>query len=48
MFLKNILLKLERTSNTQKLKDLIKKEIDFFQTQSPHKSARIVVDVDPV
>jgi primosomal protein N' (replication factor Y) len=48
MFLKNILLKLERSADTQKLKELIKKEIDFFQTQSAHKAARIVVDVDPV
>lgn len=48
LFLKNILIKIERSGDVPKLKDLIKNEIDFFLTQSPNKSARVVVDVDPV
>ena len=48
LYLKNILIKIERTGDVPKLKELIKREIEFFLTQSPNKSARIIVDVDPV
>jgi primosomal protein N' (replication factor Y) len=48
LYLKNILIKLERTQETHLLKDKIAAAIDFFRTQSQFKAARVVVDVDPV
>ncbi len=48
LYLKNILIKLERTQETHLLKDKIAAAIDFFRTQSLFKAARVVVDVDPV
>lgn len=48
LYLKNILVKLERTQETHLLKDKIAAAIDFFRTQSQFKAARVVVDVDPV
>jgi primosomal protein N' (replication factor Y) (superfamily II helicase) len=47
-YLKNILIKLERNENTQRLKEEVEKRIAAFETAGRHKAARIIVDVDPV
>jgi primosomal protein N' (replication factor Y) len=48
LYLKNILIKLEKTDKAHELKTKISETIDFFKTQSKYKAARIVMDVDPV
>jgi primosomal protein N' (replication factor Y) (superfamily II helicase) len=48
LYLKNILVKLERNENTNKLKEDVKQIIILFLTHGKHKTARVVVDVDPV
>lgn len=47
-YLKNILIKLERNENTQRLKEEVEKCIATFKTAGKHKAARIIVDVDPI
>jgi primosomal protein N' (replication factor Y) len=48
LYLKNILIKLERSQETHLLKNKIAEAIDFFRTHSHFKAARVVVDVDPM
>jgi primosomal protein N' (replication factor Y) (superfamily II helicase) len=48
LYLKNILIKLEKNDQTLAMKKKIAETIDFFNTQSKYKAARVVVDVDPV
>jgi primosomal protein N' (replication factor Y) len=48
VYLKNILVKLERTEKLEEMKKQIAAAIDLFTTQSQYKAARVVVDVDPV
>jgi primosomal protein N' (replication factor Y) (superfamily II helicase) len=48
LYLKNILIKLERNEKTHQLKEEVKQIISLFDTHSKHKAARVVVDVDPV
>jgi len=48
LYLKNILIKLERTEQTSQLKQEVKNLIQLFQSGSKFKAARVVVDVDPV
>lgn len=47
-YLKNILIKLEKSEKTAPMKRRIAEIIDWFNTQSQYKAARVVVDVDPV
>jgi primosomal protein N' (replication factor Y) len=48
MYLKNILIKLEKSEKTAPMKQQIAEILDWFNTQSQYKAARVVVDVDPV
>lgn len=48
LYLKNILIKLERTTETNQLKQELKEILNLFEAGSKFKSARVVVDVDPV
>lgn len=47
-YLKNILIKLEKTEKTAEMKRRIAEVIDAFNTRSQYKAARVVVDVDQV
>lgn len=47
LFLKQIMLKIEREASHTKVKDRIQQLIDQFYSVPAHKSVRIVVDVDP-
>ncbi len=47
LYLKNILLKLEKTDQSRAMKRKLAEAIDRFQSSSKHKAARVVVDVDP-
>jgi len=47
MYLKNILIKLEKTDKAREMKKQIATTIDFFNTQSQYKAARVVANVDP-
>ncbi len=46
-FVKNILIKVERESNSTKLKEILAKEILLFKTNVDFKKIRVVPDVDP-
>lgn len=46
-FVKNILIKVERESNSTKLKEILAKEILSFKANADFKKVRVVVDVDP-
>lgn len=48
LYLKNILIKLERTSETNQLKLELKNILNLFESGGKFKAARVVVDVDPV
>jgi len=48
LYLKNIIVKIEKSEKANQIKDFIKQTIDNFNTQSKYKAARVVVDVDPV
>lgn len=48
LYLKNILIKLERTEKLEEMKKHLADAIDFFITQSQFKAARVVIDVDPM
>lgn len=48
LYLKNILIKLEKSEKTAPMKTRIADIIDAFNTRSQYKAARVVVDVDPV
>jgi primosomal protein N' (replication factor Y) (superfamily II helicase) len=48
LYLKNILIKLERSEKTHQLREEVKQIISLFDTHGKHKAARVVVDVDPV
>ncbi|MFK8038192.1 MAG: primosomal protein N' [Crocinitomicaceae bacterium] len=46
-YLKNIVIKYERSASPAKVKDLIKEKIDVFLSQHDYRSVRVVIDVDP-
>jgi len=48
LYLKNIMVKIEKSEKAHQIKDYIKQVIDNFNTQSKYKAARVVVNVDPV
>jgi primosomal protein N' (replication factor Y) len=48
LYLKNIMVKIEKSEKAHLIKDFIKQTIDNFNTKSKYKAARVVVDVDPV
>ena len=48
LYLRNILLKIERTLPNQKVKEMITKVTDRFLSHQEHRSMIIQVDVDPV
>ncbi len=47
LYLKNILIKLEKTDKAREMKKQIATTIDFFNTQSKYKAARVIANVDP-
>jgi len=47
-YLKNIMVKIEKSEKAHQIKDFIRQTIDNFKTKSKYKAARVVVDVDPV
>jgi primosomal protein N' len=47
LYLKNILIKLEKTKHTSQLKEDVKELLDYFAKNAKHKSVRVIVDVDP-
>jgi len=47
-YIKQILIKFDRSENTLKIKDLIKSEIELFKRNSDYKSVNISIDVDPI
>lgn len=48
LYLKNILIKVEREASTKQVKNIIHELIDDFYTQSEFKSVKIFADVDPM
>ncbi|MCQ2306057.1 MAG: primosomal protein N' [Bacteroidales bacterium] len=46
-YIKQILIKIDRSSNTLKVKEIIKKQIDVFKHIPDFKSVTLSVDVDP-
>lgn len=48
LYLKNILIKLEKGARTHSLKKSIGQVLDEFHTSGQHKSTRVIVDVDPL
>ena len=48
LYIKNILIKLERNENLVSNKSLIQKTIDQFRAEAIYKSIRVQVDVDPL
>ncbi len=48
LYLKNIMVKIEKSEKAHMIKDFIRQTIYNFNTQSKYKAARVVVDVDPV
>lgn len=48
LYLKDILIKLEKSGETASMKEMISKCIDDFKMACPDKSVRVVIDVDPV
>lgn len=47
-YIKQILIKFDRSENTLKIKDLIKSEIELFKRNSDYRSVNISIDVDPI
>ncbi len=47
LFLKQVMLKIEREASHKKVKDRIQEIVDLFYSVPLHKSVRIVIDVDP-
>lgn len=47
-YIKQILIKIERSENTLKAKEMIKKEIEIFRKNNEYKSVNIIIDVDPL
>jgi primosomal protein N' (replication factor Y) len=47
-FVKNIMFKMERETNSTKLKEILAKEILLFKANQDFKKIRVVTDVDPV
>ena len=48
LYHKNIMLKVERNANTQKVKGILQDMLDAFKQEKDFKSVRIGVDVDPM
>lgn len=48
LYIKNILIKIERDKNLQERKKSVFKQIDNFRTLAKYKSVRIIIDVDPI
>lgn len=48
LYLKNILLKIEREASVQKAKEILKEEIMDFKREESFKPVRISIDVDPM
>lgn len=46
-YIKQVLIKIDRSSNTLKVKDIIKEQIDIFKHIPDFKSVTLSVDVDP-
>lgn len=46
-FLKNIVIKFERTASPVKVKDIINEKVNQFLSQHDYRSVRVVIDVDP-
>lgn len=47
LFLKQIMLKVEREASHKKVKDRIQELLDVFYSTPDHKAVRVVIDVDP-
>ena len=47
-YIKQVLIKIDRSSNTLKVKDIIKEQIDVFKHIPDFKSVTLSVDVDPI
>lgn len=47
-YIKQVLIKIDRNSNTLKVKEIIKKNIDIFKHIPDFKSVTVNVDVDPI
>lgn len=47
-YIKQILIKFDRSANTMKVKEVIKQNIDAFKKNQEHKSVTISIDVDPI
>ncbi|MDO5341430.1 MAG: primosomal protein N' [Bacteroidia bacterium] len=47
-YIKQILIKIDRSSNTLKVKEIIKEQIDVFKHLPDFKSVTLSVDVDPI
>ncbi len=47
-YIKQILIKFDRSANTMKVKEIIKQNIETFKKNQEHKSVTISIDVDPI
>ena len=47
-YIKQVLIKIDRSSNTLKVKEIIKEKIDVFKHIPDFKSVTLSVDVDPI
>lgn len=48
LYLKNIMLKIEREASAQKAKDILREELTDFKKEEDFKQVRISIDVDPM
>jgi primosomal protein N' (replication factor Y) len=48
LYLKNILIKIEKSGKSHQIKEQIKETVDDFKARSKYKAAKVVVDVDPL
>ena len=47
-YIKQILIKFDRSANTMKVKEIIKQNIETFKKNQEHKSVTISIDIDPI
>ena len=47
-YIKQILIKFDRNENSNKIKEIIKSELDSFKRNNDYKAVSISIDVDPI
>ena len=47
-YIKQILIKFDRNDNSNKIKEIIKSELESFKRNNDYKSVNVSIDVDPI